>query len=76
MNPLAEIIPAAYRSTLYVAFALVGVALGATQVGFASAEAGQPTWLTVALSVYAFIGGAMGFTASANTPAPRHRAED
>ena len=29
---------------------------------------GQPTWLTVSLSVFAFLGAAFGLTAATNTP--------
>ena len=67
-NPLTDIIPAAVRRPLYVTYALTGLSLGAVQVGFSSAGEGQPVWLTVALSVYAFIGTGFGFTASANVP--------
>jgi len=40
--------------------------LGAIQIGFAAANAGQPVWLTVSLAVYAFIGGYMGIQAATN----------
>lgn len=60
-------IPPAARVWVYGIFGAVGVALGATQVGFAAAEAGQPVWLTVALAVYAFLGPAIGYTAATNT---------
>ena len=66
MNPL---IPPAYRLRAYQVFALVGVVLGAVQVGFAAADTGQPVALTVALAVYAFVGGALGLTAEHHTPA-------
>ena len=66
---MKDIIPASAREQVYAWFAVLGVAIGATQVGFAAASAGQPVWLTVALAVYAFVGGAIGFTARANTPA-------
>lgn len=66
---LNDIIPAAWRKPIYAAYALAGAIIGAVQVGYLSAEAGQPVWLTVALAVYGFIGTAIGFTASANTPA-------
>ena len=66
MPPVA--LPPAARASIYYGFAVVGVALGATQVGFAAANAGQPTWLTVALAVYAFVGPALGLTAASNTP--------
>ena len=65
MNPLADY-PAARRIAYYVTF-LVGLGLGAAQVGFASADAGQPTWLTVALSVFAFLASGIGYTAAQNT---------
>lgn len=66
-NPLQQI-PPAVRSSLYIVSALVGLALGATQVGYQAAEAGFPTWLKVALSVYAFLAGALGLTAASNMP--------
>lgn len=67
MNPLTQISPKV-RNGLYLVSALVGLGLGATQVGYQAAEAGFPTWLKVALSVYAFVAGVLGLTASANTP--------
>ena len=73
---LTDILPAETRSKIYWVFALLGMLLGATQVGFSSAELGQPTWLTVLLAVYSFVGGAIGFTAEANTPTKgRYEAE-
>lgn len=65
---LNDVIPAAWRKPIYAAYALAGAIIGAIQVGYLSAEAGQPVWLTVTLAVYGFIGTAIGFTASANTP--------
>lgn len=67
MNALTNI-PPNVRNTLYLVSALVGLGLGAAQVGYQAAEAGFPTWLKVALSVYAFLAGALGLTAAANTP--------
>lgn len=64
---LRDILPAHYRKMTYSIYAVVGVLLGAIQVGFGAAEAGQPVALTVALAVYAFLGGALGVTAAANT---------
>lgn len=65
-NRLIDVIPAHQRKLVYAGFAAFGVLLGAVQVGFGAAQAGQPVWLTVALAVYAFLGGAIGATANAN----------
>lgn len=62
-------IPAKVRGVIYSVYAVVGLALGATQVGYAAANAGQPVALTVALSVFAFVGTGIGYTAASNTPA-------
>ncbi len=72
MNPLSE--HPAVRRRVYAGFWLASLALGGTQVGYAAAQAGQPTWLTVALSVYAFLGAGIGYTAQANVTEydPRH----
>src|SRR5699024_12636725 len=56
------------RKTAYYIYGLIGVAIGAIQVGYSAAELGQPTWLTVALAVFSFIGAAFGITAGPNTP--------
>jgi hypothetical protein len=66
MNP--ALIPARIRTRLYAGFGVMGLGLGATQVGYAAAGAGQPTWLTVALAVFAFVGTGIGYTAASNTP--------
>lgn len=63
---LKDILPSKVRTKLYLVYALLALALGATQVGFASANAGQPTWLTVAIAVFVFIGAGFGFTAASN----------
>lgn len=66
---LRDYLDAKLRKRVYFGFAVVGTGLGATQVGFASAGAEQPVALTVALSVFAFLGSAVGFTAAKNTNA-------
>ncbi|QFQ29699.2 hypothetical protein EEW87_004190 [Janibacter melonis] len=60
-------LPPKTRAVIYYAYGAVGLCLGATQVGYASAQAGQPTWLTVALSVFSFLGVGLGLTAASNT---------
>ena len=64
---ISSYIPASFRKPLYGAFAVIGVIIGAIQVGFAAAEAGNPLWLNITLAVFPFVAGAVGFTASANT---------
>ena len=66
---ISTYIPAAWRKPIYGAFAVAGVVIGAIQVGFAAAEAGNPLWLNITLAVFPFVAGAVGFTASANTDA-------
>lgn len=66
---LGNIIPsAAVRNAIYAVFAVVGVGLGAIQVGYSAATLGQPVWLTVAMAVYSFLGAAGLGVAVANTP--------
>ena len=59
MNPLAD--HPALRKAVYSVFWLVGLVLGALQVGF------DFDWTVQALSVYAFLGAAVGYQAQANT---------
>lgn len=67
MNLLAEY--PQIRKPLYALYALLGIVVGAIQVAYVAADAGQPTWLTVSLAVYGFVGTAFGLTAASNTPA-------
>ena len=64
---ISSYIPAAWRKPIYGAFAVLGVVIGAIQVGFSAAEVGNPLWLNITLAVFPFLAGAVGFTASANT---------
>lgn len=61
-------IPAKIRGVIYSIYAVVGTALGATQVGYSAASLDQPVALTVAMAVFAFVGTAIGYTAATNTP--------
>lgn len=65
---IQDLLPSVWRKAIYTVYAVAGVIIGATQVGFAAAELGQPVWLTVTLAVYAFVGGAVGLTATTHTP--------
>lgn len=67
---LLQQIPASVRAKLYLALGLVVLAEGATAVGYSTAGNGLPTWLNVTVAVTSYVGGAIGFTAASNTPAP------
>lgn len=54
------------RVVVYWVYALLGVGLGATQVAYATATIDQPTWLTVAIAVLAYLGIALGAVAASN----------
>ena len=68
MSALTDVLPAEVRKIIYTVYAAAVFVLGAVQVGFSAGGQGQPAWLTVALSVAAFAGAGLGFTAAANTP--------
>lgn len=74
-NELHEAISPKARRVLYLAYGLIGVLLGAIQVGFSSAELAQPTMVTVALAVYAFLGSSFGVTAYSNVNTHKSPAE-
>lgn len=67
MNPLQSI-PPKVRQVAYLVAALAGVVLGALQVGYASADAPQPTWVDVAFDVLGYLVVALGLTAASNLP--------
>ena len=54
------------RATLYMIWALGSLAFGAVQVGYSTADLGQPTWLAVCIAVWAFVGAGLGLTAASN----------
>ena len=64
---MQNLIPTKARAVVYGIYAAVGVVIGSIQVAYAAAESGQPVWLTVALAVYAYVGGAIGYTALTHT---------
>ena len=66
MSPmLNDVIPAAWRKPIYAVFAVVGVALGAVASAYGPEHV--PAWHAVTMNVYLYVGGALGFTAAANT---------
>lgn len=58
------------RKVVYRVLGVLGLVLGSTQVAYASAEAGQPVWLTVSLGVFAYVAAAVGYTAQGNVDTP------
>ena len=52
------------RLGVYLVIATLGLVVGAFQIGYASLNAGQPDWLTVALAVLPFLASGLGFTAA------------
>lgn len=77
MNP--NMIPAKARGYIYALIGAVSLAVGAVQVGYASINEPNPTWLTVALAVVPFLAAGLGYTAATHTPktdlepyTPRH----
>jgi hypothetical protein len=64
VNPLQEY--PAVRQWAYRIVWVVGLVLGAIQVYMVTVEADQPTWLTGALGVLAYVSVATNFTADRN----------
>lgn len=66
MQIVTELLSESRRKVVYIIYGFIGVGLGATQTAFVTAESSTPLWLTVALSVYMYIGGAFGLVAAQN----------
>ena len=60
--------PAKVRAAVYTVMSILGLGVGAAQVGYAAANVPNPTWLTVALAVVPFLVAGLGFTAATHTP--------
>ena len=65
-NPLTGIVAARTRKYIYTAYSLIGLIAGAVQAAYGSIGGTSPDWLKVTLSVYAFLGTAIGATAASN----------
>ena len=65
MNPL-ESHPRA-RRIVYTVLWVIGLALTAFQVGYASVEISQPSWLVIAWPVFGVVASGVGYTAARNT---------
>lgn len=68
MNPLHQV-PPRVRAWVYGVYAVLSLALGSAQVGYAAVPADSPTWLRVALVVLPFVGLGIGATAATHVPA-------
>ena len=73
MTALTDILPAQVRRILYAVYALIGLALGAVQVGYSAGALGQPSWLIVTWAVFGFVGTGLGLTAASNITTPQVR---
>lgn len=73
---ISAYIPAAFRKPLYGAFAVIGLTIGAFQIGIASVSGAEPEWLTIAVNVFPFVATAIGFTAASNTTAAVYTEEE
>lgn len=60
------------RKTVYLAYTVAGLAIGATQAGYVAAGE-QPTWLSVVLGVFGFLSAPIGLLAASNTPSAQPR---
>lgn len=69
MQTVTELLSGPKRKAVYIVYAIIGVVFGGIQTAFTSAELESPLWLTVALSVYLYVGGAFGLLAAQNVGA-------
>lgn len=56
------------RRWMYNTYIAIGLGLGSFQAWFMATGTSFPTYFVGALSVYSFLGLALGFVAQANTP--------
>jgi hypothetical protein len=74
-NPLTGIVAARTRKYVYTVYSLIGLVAGGIQAAYGSVGGTSPDWLKITLSVYAFLGTAIGATAASNVMAhPREAA--
>lgn len=68
MNPqqVTVALPPAVRAAMYMIWSLGSLAFGAVQVGYSTADLGQPVWLAVCIAVWAFVGAGLGLAAASN----------
>jgi hypothetical protein len=75
VNPLTNVLTPAIRKTVYVVYALLGVAFGAVHVAYGQQGIKPPTVLGTIEAVVLFLGGAFGLTAASNVTQPDPQAE-
>lgn len=63
---LNELLPPKARKTAYLVYAVLGVLLGSIQQGFSAADMSQPVWISVAVSVFVYVGTSFGIVAAGN----------
>lgn len=68
LDGLHDILSPRIRQAVYVAYALLGVVIGATQVGYLTVAGSDalPQWLKVVLAVYAFLSAPVLAIAASN----------
>ena len=59
-------IPPRWRFAFYALGFVVGLTIGALEVGFGAASLPLPTWLVVTGKVWAFVSAGLGLTAASN----------
>ena len=57
------------RRNIYLTMTLLGLAVGAANVGYSSIDHSIPEWLTFATAIVTFLAGPTGILAALNTPA-------
>lgn len=68
MNPFT-LLDAKARKVVYATYGTIALLVACIDVGYASASAADPTWLTVAQDVLAYLAAPVGVLAASNTPA-------
>lgn len=63
-NNVKESIPAPVRKTIYWVFFVAALAIGSIQTFLSATGSAQPEWITGALAVIAYAGGALGLQAA------------
>jgi TRAP-type C4-dicarboxylate transport system permease small subunit len=68
MNPFRSLPPAA-RKAVYAIYGACALVVACVDVGYASANVADPTWLKITQDVLAYLAAPVGVLAVSNTPA-------